>query len=89
MSYTEKSLTKVLLWFVGLLMAAIALWQFCLFVVFKDAQGVRDVQGGALNLWLAIGATAIACACVFVGILRHINQPEEFHITSSPARSNT
>jgi uncharacterized membrane protein YbhN (UPF0104 family) len=82
MSYTGKSLTKVLLWFVGLLMAAIAIWQFCLFVVFKDAQGVLDVQGGAFNLWLAIGATAIACACVFVGILRHINQPEEFHITS-------
>lgn len=77
-----KNLGNVLLWTVGLLSAAIALWQFYLFVVFRDSQGLLDVQGGTLNLWLAVGATVTACLCVFLGIFRRINKTEEFHITS-------
>ncbi len=77
-----KNLGVTLLWAVGLLMLAIAAWQFYLFVVFTDSRGVLDVQGGGLHLWLAIGATVVACACVFLGILRRINKTEEFHITS-------
>ena len=73
---------NVLLWIIGLLMAAIATWQFYLFVVFRDSQGTLDAQGGTLHLWLAIGAAIVTCACVFFGILRHINHTEEFHITS-------
>jgi hypothetical protein len=83
MSYIGKSLMYVLLWSVGLLSAAIAIWQFYLFVVFRDSQGALDAQGGGPNLWLAIGAAGVACACVFLGIFGRINKTEEFHITST------
>lgn len=73
---------NVLLWIVGLAMAAIAIWQFSLFVAFKDSQGFLDAQGGALHLWLAIGAAVMTCLCAFVGIFRRINKTEEIHITT-------
>jgi hypothetical protein len=81
-SYLGKSLPTILLWVVGVVAAAFALWQFYLFVVFRNSQGVLDVQGGGANLWLAIGAAGVACACLFSGIFRGINKTEEFHITS-------
>ena len=77
-----KNLGNVLLWAVGLLTAAVAAWQFYLFVVFRDSRGLLDVQGGGLHLWLAIGAAIIACVCVCLGLFRRINHTEEFHITS-------
>ena len=77
-----KNLKGALLWAVGLFTAAVAAWQFYLFVAFKDAQGAPDAQGGGFNLWLAVGAAAVACACVCFGIFGRINQTEEFHITS-------
>ena len=82
MSYIGKSLAYVLLWGVGLLTAAIALWQFYLFVVFRDAQGALDAQGGGLNLWLAAAAGGVACLCVCLGVFLSVNRTEEFHITS-------
>lgn len=77
-----KNISSVVLWAVGLLAAAFAAWQFYQFVVFKDSGGAFDVQGGGLNLWLAILAAGVACACIFAGIFRRINKTEEFHITS-------
>ena len=77
-----KNLGNTMLWAVGLLTAAVAAWQFYLFVVFRDTRGLLDVQGGALHLWLAIGAAIVACVCVCLGLFRRINQTEEFHITS-------
>jgi hypothetical protein len=82
MSYIGKSLLYFVVWSVGLLAAAIAAWQFYLFVVFRNTQGTLDAQGGGANLWLAIVAAAVACACVFLGIFRRINQTDEYHITS-------
>ena len=82
MSDNEKNLKSMLLWVVGLAAAAIAAWQFYLFVVFRDTQGALDAQGGGGNLWLAIGAAAVACACIGFGIFGRINRTEEFHITS-------
>ena len=82
MSFIRESLMYALLWGVGLLTAVIAVWQFYVFVGFRDAQGSLDVQGGGLHLWLAIGAAFAACACLFAGIFRRVNQTEEFHITS-------
>lgn len=82
MSYSGKSLTHVLLWTIGLLAAATAIWQFYRFVVFRDSQGLLDAQGGTHNLWLAVAAAAVACACVCGSIFRRINTAEEFHITS-------
>lgn len=77
-----KNFSNALLWTVGLLMAAIATWQFYLFVAFKNSQGFLEAQGGTLHLWLAIGAAVMTCMCAFVGIFRRINKTEELHITS-------
>ena len=63
-------------------MATIATWQFYLFATFKDSQGFLETQGGALHLWLAIGAAVIACLCAFAGIFFSINKTEELHITT-------
>lgn len=82
MSDIRKSLTSTMLWVIGLLSAAIALWQFYLFVVFRNSRGVLDAQGGGPNLWLAIGAAVVACVCVCLGIFGRINRTEEFHITT-------
>ncbi len=81
MSYISKSLLYFVLWGVGLLAAGVAAWQFYRFVVFRNAEGSLDVQGGGANLWLAIGAAGVACACVLLGIFSRINQTDEYHIT--------
>ena len=82
MSHNGKSLKSVVLWVLGLTAAAVAAWQFYLFVAFRDSRGALDAQGGGANLWLAAGAAAVACACVCYGIFGRINQAEELHITS-------
>ena len=82
MNSNGNNLIKVLLWVVGLAAAAVAVWQFYLFAVFRDSRGALDAQGGGLNLWLALGAAAVACVCVCIGIFGRINKTEEFHITS-------
>ena len=82
MSYYGKKMTSTLLVAVGILSTAVAIWQFYLFVVFRNVQGVLDEQGGGSNLWYAIGAAVLTCACVCLGIFRRINHTEEFHITS-------
>ena len=82
MSYYGKNLTSTILLVVGILLAAVAVWQFYLFVVFRDARGALDAQGGGPNLWYAIGAAVLTCVCVCLAIFRRINQTEEFHITS-------
>ena len=81
MNGNGNNLIVVLLWVVGLT-AAVAAWQFYLFVVFRDARGALDAQGGGGNLWLPVGAAAVVCACVCFGIFGRINKTEEFHITS-------
>ncbi|MGA9995060.1 MAG: hypothetical protein WBP93_06590 [Pyrinomonadaceae bacterium] len=58
--------------------AAIAVWQFYMFVTFED------LQGGTHHLWWAIGAALIACIAaflVFSGFLHH-DRDDEIHITS-------
>jgi uncharacterized membrane protein YidH (DUF202 family) len=82
MSYYVKRLTSTLLLVVGILLAAVAVWQFYLFVVFRDTRGAFDVQGGGSHLWYAIGAAILTCVCVCLGIFRRINHNEELHITS-------
>lgn len=82
MSYQGKGLASTLLLAAGLIFAAVAVWQFYLFVVFRDARGALDVQGGGAHLWYAIGAAVLTCVCVCVGIFRRINHTEEYHITS-------
>jgi hypothetical protein len=82
MSYSGKSLASTFLLAFGIIWAAIAIWQFYLFVVFRDTRGALDVQGGGAHLWYAIGAAILTCVCVCFGIFRRINHTEEYHITS-------
>ena len=65
-------------------LVTIAVWQFYLFVAFKDSNGTIDVQGGTLHLWLAIGIALVACIggfFVFSVFLRH-DRDDELHITT-------
>ena len=81
----KKSATKTLIAVLGLAaLGAVAAWQFYLFAVFKNADGVVDIQGGTVHLWLAIGATFIVCIAgffLFSRFLRYDNR-DEIHITS-------
>jgi hypothetical protein len=45
--------------------AAIAVWQFRLFVIYQGAQGIADTTGGTHHLWWAIGAGLAACIVSF------------------------
>ena len=65
-------------------LAAFAAWQFYLFAVFKDANGVIDAQGGALHLWVAIGVALLVCIAGFFlfSRLRRYDAQDEMHITS-------
>lgn len=66
-------------------LAAFGAWQFYLFVIFKNSQGVADVQGGTVHLWLAIGTALLVCiAGVFLlsRFLRYDTR-NEIHITSA------
>lgn len=65
-------------------LAVFAAWQFYLFVSFKNAQGVVDVQGGTIHLWLAVGIALIVCIAgifLFSKFLRYDTR-NEIHITS-------
>jgi hypothetical protein len=66
-------------------LAAFGAWQFYLFVIFKNSQGVADVQGGTVHLWLAIGIALIVCIAgvfLFSRFLRYDTR-NEIHITSA------
>ena len=81
----KKSATKTLIAVLGLAaLGAVAAWQFYLFAVFKNADGVVDIQGGTVHLWLAIGATLVVCIAGFFLFSRFLryDQGNEIHITS-------
>ena len=64
-------------------LATIAAWQFYLFAVFKNAEGITDAQGGTLHLWLAIGIALLVCVAgffLFSRLLRY-DKRNEMHIT--------
>jgi len=83
--YQRKSV-KSLMAVIGVAaLAALGAWQFYLFVSFKDSQGVVDVQGGTVHLWLAIGLAFIVCIAgvfLFSKFLRYDTR-NEIHITSA------
>lgn len=66
MRYSRKSLTNVsVAVFAGV--AFIAVWQFYLFIIFRNAEGTMSMRGGTHHLWLALGAALIGgIACFFV-----------------------
>lgn len=81
----KKSARKTLIAVIGLAaLGAVAAWQFYLFAVFKNADGIVDVQGGKLHLWLAIGAASLLCIVGFFLFSRFLRYDtrNEIHITS-------
>ena len=80
MSYARKNLKNVTGSIVAVIVvAAIAIWQFYLFVTFKS------LQGGSSHLWWAIAMAVLACGTaflVFSVFLRHDTE-DDLHITST------
>lgn len=89
MSFARKNLTNVSGSIIAVMVVtAISVWQFYVFVTFRDANGVVDLQGGIRHLWWALALAVIACAggfLVFSVFLRH-DTDDELHITSSFGR---
>ncbi|HEY8188801.1 MAG TPA: hypothetical protein VIF64_22230 [Pyrinomonadaceae bacterium] len=80
MSYVRKNIKNMAGSIVGVIVvAAVAIWQFYLFVAFPG------VQGGTGHLWWAIGMTILACLAgflVFSVFVRH-DTDDDLHITST------
>jgi uncharacterized membrane protein YbhN (UPF0104 family) len=66
------------------LSALVAVWQFYLFVQFRNVAGSVDPQGGTSNLWLAVAATLVACAAGAYLVFSTVTHDKEdvMHITS-------
>lgn len=61
-------------------LAAIAVWQFYLFVTFTGAE-----SGGTSHLWWAVAMTVFACAAAFLVLsifVRHDTE-DDLHVTST------
>jgi len=86
MSYATKNKKNVFGSIVGVVVvAAIAIWQFYLFVTF-EAVGDLTGQNGTSHLWWAIVLAVLACSAaflVFSVFLRH-DTDDDLHITSAP-----
>jgi len=78
-------LSKRLAGIIGLaLAAAVAAWQFYLFVVIKDVKGAADAQGGMIHLWVAIGIAVLTCIAgvFFISKSLRYDRRDEMHITT-------
>ncbi|HEY2973932.1 MAG TPA: hypothetical protein VGJ48_15565 [Pyrinomonadaceae bacterium] len=80
MSYARKNIKNVAGSIVGVIVvAAIAVWQFYMFVTFESA------QGGTGHLWWAIAMSVLACVAAFLVFsifVRH-DTDDDLHITST------
>ncbi len=80
MSYARRNLKNVVGSILAVIaVAAIAVWQFYLFVTFKN------VDGGSGHLWLAIAMAVLACGAGFLVLsvfVRH-DSDDDLHITSA------
>ena len=82
--YIRNSLKRISVAVIALVvLAAIAAWQFYLFVVFRGADGVVDLQGGRVHLWFAIGLAFVTCVAGFflLSKLLRYDGRNEIHIT--------
>ncbi len=82
MSYARKNLKNVAGSIMGVVVAAaLAVWQFYLFVTFDGA------GGGTSHLWWAIAMSVVACSVAFLVFsifVRH-DTDDDLHITSTRA----
>jgi Kef-type K+ transport system membrane component KefB len=86
--YIKNSQKRGVILFGLAILAAIAAWQFYLFAAFRGADGIVDVQGGTVHLWVAIGVAVIACVGAFflISSFRRYDRRSEMHITSQERR---
>ena len=79
-----SSYTRILTLLGLAIFAAIAAWQFYLFATFSGTNGVVDVQGGTIHLWVAIGIGLFTCVGAFflISSFRRYDRQNEMHITS-------
>ena len=86
MSYARKNMKNVAGSIIGVVVVAgIAIWQFYLFVTFKN------LQGGSSHLWWAMAMAVLACGAaflVFSVFVRH-DTDDDLHITSTGRESRT
>jgi uncharacterized membrane protein len=79
MSYARKNLKNVTGSIVAVVVvAALAVWQFYLFV--------NNEQAGSSHLWWAIAMAVLACSAAFLVLsvfVRH-DTDDDLHITSAP-----
>ncbi len=85
MSYVRKNSSKIAASILGVVaVLALSMWQFHLFVTFKDSSGLLDAQGGTIHLWWAIAMALFACLTgffVFSVFMQH-DTNDDLHITS-------
>jgi len=82
MSYARKNKKNIVGAIAGVIVvAAVAVWQFYLFVTFSNA------QGGSSHLWWAIAMGALACVAAFLvfSIFVQHDTDDDLHITSVPS----
>ena len=86
MSYARKNLKNVTGAIAGVaVLAAIAVWQFYLFVTFSGTAGTGNAQGRTSHLWVAVAMAVFACGAaflVFSVFVRH-DDDDDLHITST------
>jgi Kef-type K+ transport system membrane component KefB len=86
MSYARKNIKNVTGSIVGvIIVAAIAIWQFYLFVTFTGTAGAGNAQGSTSHLWWAVAMTVFAFGAaflVFSVFVRH-DTDDDLHITST------
>ncbi len=80
MSYVKKNMKNLWGSILGVIfVAAIAVWQFYEFAIFKNGSG-------ASHLWWAIAMAILACAVGFLvlSVFLRYDTEDELHITSAP-----
>lgn len=78
MSYAKKNSKYVTVSIAGVVaVAALAVWQFYLFVTLKE-------QGGTAHLWWAIAIAIVACSAAFLvfSVFLRYDSDDDLHITS-------
>ena len=93
MKYIKPSMTKFVAASVAVIVMALAASrQLYLFVVFRNADGLLDAQGGKYHLWLAAGAVlaaSIAACLMFLFFLGLGKSGPSGVPVSNDAKSNT
>ena len=92
MSYARKNRKHVAGSIIGIIvLTAIAIWQFYLYVTFKNASGLWMSDGGSGHLWWAIGMAVSACCVAFVvfSVFQRHDVDDELHITFAPSKAQS